>query len=175
MGLGSRNIGLPGQGRGQKAHYYFMMGHAAAYTGKVHMGDAAFNALSKACQNAYEKGWEKGLMDRKQTEAKKDDSDIINYQKNQEESSLVKALVDAGISFTFAWRKVRTPSRLEIKCPVCGHRFETDTPDPGHMDEINCPNCNSLLRMESEYRYMTRYDYGMDKGIRVVIFDTGQE
>jgi hypothetical protein len=71
MGLGSRNIGLPGQGRGQKVHSYFIKGHAAAYTGKPHLNDKTFNYLSKACQKAYEAGWEKGLLDReenKQTE-----------------------------------------------------------------------------------------------------------
>lgn len=60
--------GLPGQNVGQKQHGYFMMGHAAGYTGKPRMSEKQFTQLSKACQKAYERGYARGAADKAKKE-----------------------------------------------------------------------------------------------------------
>ena len=67
MGLGKRNIGLPGVYTGQKRHNWFMMGHVAGYKGQEPRLPAS---LSKACRKAYEAGYAKGQADRGSNDVK---------------------------------------------------------------------------------------------------------
>ncbi len=50
-------FGLAGQCTGQKAHSYFMKGHAAGFRGLPMMDTSK---LSKACADAYRRGHELG-------------------------------------------------------------------------------------------------------------------
>lgn len=67
MGLSSRGIGLPGQNRGAKARYYFVLGNSDGYCGRKHK---AIEGLSKACAEAYSNGWHEGVNDRARKIAK---------------------------------------------------------------------------------------------------------
>lgn len=56
-----RAFGLPGQHRGQKAHEYFMQGHAHGWNGETARD---CSNLSAACKKAYLAGYSKGVRDK---------------------------------------------------------------------------------------------------------------
>jgi hypothetical protein len=62
MAIGGRHVGLPGA-RGEKAHHWFVVGNAAAANRKP-ANPPAF--LSKACADAYQRGYDLGLEQKKE-------------------------------------------------------------------------------------------------------------
>ena len=61
--MGRISNGLPGQNVGGKAHGFFMRGHADGTCGRPHCETIA-KKVSKPCQKAYDRGFEKGAAER---------------------------------------------------------------------------------------------------------------
>lgn len=66
--MGRVSNGLPGQRRGEKAHRYFMKGHAAAYCGAVQA--EVPQGLSAPCRRAFIRGFAQGIEDRRTAQVK---------------------------------------------------------------------------------------------------------
>jgi hypothetical protein len=62
LAIGGSHHGLPGQRRGEKAHYWFVVGNVAAFKGKP---ASPPDFLSKECAEAYQKGYNLGLKQKK--------------------------------------------------------------------------------------------------------------